>query len=87
MFRIIQRQKIYDFVVCLALLSLIIALIVFPAESVDAAKTGLALCANVIIPSLFPFFVLSSLVIQTGLASYAGRLMEPVMLPLFNVSG
>ncbi len=87
MFRIIQRQKIYDFVVCLALLSLIIALIVFPAESVDAAKTGLALCANVIIPSLFPFFVLSSLVIQTGLASYAGRLMEPVMRPLFNVSG
>lgn len=87
MFKIIQRQKIYDLIVCIALFSLIAALIIFPADSVEAAKSGLQLCGNVIIPSLFPFFVLSSLVVQTGLTTYAGKLMEPIMRPLFNVSG
>ncbi len=87
MFRIIQRQKIYDMIICLALFALIAALIAFPQDSIEAAKSGLQLCGNVIIPSLFPFFVLSSLAVHTGLTTYAGRLMEPIMRPLFNVSG
>lgn len=87
MFKIIQRQKIYDIIVCLALFSMIAALIIFPKDSVEAARTGLELCGNVIIPSLFPFFVLSSLTVQTGLTAYAGKLMEPIMRPLFNVNG
>ena len=53
----------------------------------EAAKSGLALCYNVIIPSLFPFFVLSSLVVELGLAGYLGRLLEGLMRPLFHVSG
>ena len=40
-----------------------------------------------ILPSLFPFFILSSLVISLGLAGYLGRLLEPVMRPLFHVGG
>jgi sporulation integral membrane protein YlbJ len=59
----------------------------FPAESIAAARDGLELCANVIIPSLFPFFVLSTLVVETGVTRYLGRLLEPVMRPLFNVGG
>ena len=52
-----------------------------------AARDGLALCGNVIIPSLFPFFVLSSLVVELGMSRYLGRLLEGVMAPLFRVSG
>ena len=37
--------------------------------------------------SLFPFFVLSSLVVDLGLAAYLGRAMEGLMRPLFRVSG
>lgn len=33
-------------------------LFLFPEESVAAAREGISLCADVLIPSLFPFFVL-----------------------------
>lgn len=42
-------------------------LFLFPEESVAAAREGISLCVDVLIPSLFPFFVLSSLLISTGL--------------------
>ena len=58
-----------------------------PGEAINGAKDGLALCFNVIVPSLFPFFVLSSLVVDLGLAAYLGRAMEGLMRPLFRVSG
>ncbi len=47
----------------------------------------MTLCLNVIIPSLFPFFVLSTLIVRLGIARYFGKVMEPVMRPLFNVGG
>lgn len=34
-----------------------------------------------IVPSLFPFFVLSSLVVDLGLAAYLGRALEGLMRP------
>lgn len=67
--------------------SCMFGLLVFPSESMQAARDGLSLCYNVIIPSLFPFFVLSSLVIELGLAHYLGRAAERIMRPLFNVGG
>ena len=38
-------------------------------------------------PALFPFFVLASLVVGSGLAQRMGGLLEPVMRPLFRVNG
>ena len=71
----------------LALLCAVLALMRWPQESMAAARDGLALCGNVIIPSLFPFFVLSSLVVELGMSRYLGRLLEGVMAPLFRVGG
>lgn len=47
----------------------------------------MALCANVVVPSLFPFFVLASLVVELGLSRCLGRLLHPIMAPLFRVNG
>ena len=84
---IAHRRKIIDALTILALAVAAVALIAFPADTVEAAKSGLVLCYNIIVPSLFPFFVLSSLVIETGVSRYLGRACERVMRPLFNVSG
>ena len=62
-------------------------LVLWPQQSMEAAREGLGLCANVILPSLFPFFVLSGLVVELGLVGYAGRALECVMYPLFRVPG
>lgn len=85
--RIFRCRGTRDFILSLALLAATAGLIFLPQESMSAAKAGLSLCFNVIIPSLFPFFVLSSLVVDLGLAGYLGRALEPVMRPLFRVSG
>lgn len=87
LWRIVRSQKTRDLCFGLALAVTTAGLMAFPQECLAAAKTGLALCGNVIVPSLFPFFVLSSLVVDLGLAGYLGRALEPVMRPLFRVNG
>ena len=64
MTRMLSKQWIRDALAGLLLLAAALSLVVWPKESMDAAKTGLQLCYNVIIPSLFPFFVLSALVVD-----------------------
>ena len=87
MSRLLSRQQVRDALLGLALLGATLALMLYPQQSMEAARTGLQLCYNVIIPSLFPFFVLSSLVVELGLAGYVGRALEGVMRPLFRVPG
>ena len=53
----------------------------------QAARDGLRLCGNVIVPSLFPFFVLSSLMVELGLTRCLGKVFQGVMGPLFRVNG
>ena len=85
--RILSKQSCRDILLGLGLLLAALALVVWPGESMSAMKDGLSLCGNVILPSLFPFFVLSSLVVELGMSRYLGRLFQPVMAPLFRVNG
>lgn len=71
----------------LACILFIACLIIFPKTAVDAAAKGLNLWANIVFPSLFPFFVVSEVLNSTGFVRAAGVLLEPVMRPLFNVPG
>ncbi len=87
MLRLLRQKKVRDALAASALLIATAALVISPGEAINGAKDGLALCFNVIVPSLFPFFVLSSLVVDLGLAAYLGRAMEGLMRPLFRVSG
>ena len=87
MSHILRRQGLRDAFSGGALLLCALALCCWPREVSAAVREGLQLCYNVILPSLFPFFILSSLVISLGLAGYLGRLLEPVMRPLFRVGG
>ncbi len=84
---LLYKTQYRDLLLGTALLGAAAALLRWPQESMEAAREGLRLCANVIIPSLFPFFVLSSLVVELGMSRYLGKLLERVMLPLFRVNG
>lgn len=88
MFSVLLRsERLKTALAAVFLLLMMLGLILYPSESLSAAKTGLLLCGNVIIPSLFPFFVLSNLTIELGLAALLGQAMEGVMRPLFRVRG
>ena len=87
MLRLLKEKKVRDALAILALALATAGLVAAPGEAIAGAKDGLTLCFNVIVPSLFPFFVLSSLVVDLGLAAYLGRALEGLMRPLFRVSG
>ena len=63
------------------------ALLRSPGAAASGVQTGLSLCASAIIPSLFPFFVVTSLLIQLGLVRRLESLFSPFMAPLFRLSG
>lgn len=52
-------------------------------EAVESVKTGLLLCAQSAIPSLFPFMVLSELLMESGLGLLLGKVLgKPLSRPL-----
>ena len=55
--------------------------------ALDYIKKGLLLCANTIIPSLFPFMVLSEIAISAGIGDVIGKYLKRPMSRLFGVSG
>lgn len=65
----------------------IVSLILFSDTAIESALKGLNLWARVVLPSLFPFFAASELLNRTGFINSAGRFLEPIMRPLFNVPG
>ena len=85
--RIVGKAQYRDILLGIGLLWATAALVLWPEQAMSAMRDGLRLCGNVILPSLFPFFVLSSLVVELGMSQYLGRLLEPVMAPLFRVNG
>ena len=64
-----------------------LSLIVFPQESVSASIRGLNMWWEIVFPSLFPFFVISEMLIGFGVVKFIGVLLEPLMRPLFRVPG
>ncbi len=63
------------------------ALVIYPKESLEAAKEGMNLFFTVVFPSLLPFFILSEMLLGLGVVHFIGVLFTPLMRPLFNVPG
>ena len=70
----------------LCLGAVLIFLLVCPSEAMSAAAKGLELCTRAVIPSLFPFFILSFLLIRTGFLSAVFRPAQPLFCRLFGLS-
>ena len=65
----------------------LICLILFSSSNMQAAKSGLKLWANSVIPSLFPFFIATEALSKTRIPYQFGRIFNKLMKPLFNISG
>ena len=68
-------MKIRDRLPLLAVLCCFSALLLLPEVSAQAARDAMLLCAQTLIPSLFPFFVLSSLLVQSDVPRLLSRAM------------
>ena len=68
-------------------LAALLVLMLGSKYAISAAADGLGVCISVIVPSLLPFFVISSMLTAYGFPAAVGRRLEPVMRKLFGVSG
>lgn len=81
------RPVLREFARTAVLLCTAAALLMYPEPCMQTVRQGLALCAQTIVPSLFPFLVLSGMVVELGMANHLGRMLEGIMWPLFRING
>ena len=62
-------------------------LLIFSKSNLPAVKSGLALWANSVVPSLFPFFVATELLMHTNIIYLLGNVLNNYMKPIFNIRG
>nr|AYQ75418.1 sporulation integral membrane protein YlbJ [Cohnella candidum] len=58
-----------------------------PEVALEASLRGVKVWWEVLFPALFPFFVLSELLLGFGIVHLAGTLLDPLMRPLFRIPG
>lgn len=80
-------MKIKKLLFSIIVISLMFCLLLYPKEMLDAASKGILLWFRSVLPSLFPFMVGVSLLLNLGAADLLGHILEPIMRPLFHISG
>lgn len=80
-----RKGLLYFTALCFTLITLSLA--IYPKEGLTAAKEGLAIFGEIVLPSLLPFFILSEILLGLGVVHFIGVFLEPLMRPVFNVPG
>ena len=71
----------------IAALCAMVALVTASSQVIASSRYALNICADLILPSLFPFFVMCGLLSRLGFPAFLGRLLAPAASRLFRVSG
>ncbi|MFF2481788.1 sporulation integral membrane protein YlbJ [Paenibacillus sp. NPDC058071] len=71
----------------LGALSIVLLMAFFPASTLESSLRGLSIWWQVLFPALFPFFVISELLLGFGIVHFFGKLLDPFMRPLFRLPG
>lgn len=69
------------------LIGLCLLMLGYPEAYFEAALRGLAIWWDVLFPSLFPFFIISEVLLGFGIVHLMGTLLDPLMQPLFRIPG
>ena len=59
---------------------------IFSKECADGAFSGIEMCINVLIPSLFPFMAVSSFTVKSGISDFLGKPFGKIMKSVFGLS-
>lgn len=63
------------------------AVLIFPKEASKGVKDGLMFCGNILIPSLFPFMVISALTVNSGVCKMLEKPLDKATRLLFRLPG
>lgn len=79
--------KLKNNIIPLIFLCFTLCLLLFSNSNLPAIKSGLNLWATSVVPSLFPFFVATELLMHTNIVYQLGNFLNKYMKPLFNIRG
>jgi sporulation integral membrane protein YlbJ len=82
-----NRHLTAPFLIAFLASSIVFFLILFPQEGLTAALRGVSIWWDVLFPALFPFFVISELLLGFGIVHLVGTILDPMMRPVFRVPG
>ncbi len=81
-----RRKSTGVFIIFLLLFIFAGVIVKHPAEISTSVKDTLFLCADSVIPALFPFFVMSNLLISLDIGTFCEKHLRKITKPLFGIS-
>ena len=82
-----MKKKYQELLAVLIILFLYLGIFINPKLIIDCGITSLNIFKSKLFPSIFPFFVLASLLLNLGLASKISKKLNPLFKKLFHVEG
>lgn len=80
-------KKFKTLMLLITVIFLCVSILVFSSASSNGVTKGLIFSSEILIPSLFPFMVLSEFIVKSSLAKKLGKFIEPVTQLLFRLPG
>lgn len=85
--RVVEKRRLQDGAMTLGLVLFGGLLLAYPAAAATGISRGMSLCSSVILPTLFPFMLLSGLLAESPLCRCPGQWMETITRRLFGLPG
>ena len=78
-------KKLYNIICIMIFISVALLTLLIPQTVTTLTKEALKICASNIIPSLFPFLVITQILSRTGIADAAGKCVSFIVSPLLGI--
>lgn len=82
-----MKTKITTLIITVLLVTIIILFLTFPTTIMNAVAFSISIWKDNLIPSLFPFFLISELLINYGFVELLGELLKNIMNKIFHLPG
>jgi len=82
-----MKAKIQSVIIILLLISMLITFFIIPSSIMESVSFAISIWKDSLIPSLFPFFIVTDLLIQYGFIELIGELLKNIMNNFFHLPG
>ena len=82
-----MKRKYQELLAVLIILFLYLGIFINPSLIIESGITSINIFKTKLFPSIFPFFVLASLLLELGLATKISKKLNPLFKRLFHVEG
>lgn len=82
-----MKKKIYNLFILTLLIMILITILLYSSDVINSVISSFEIWKNNVFPTLFPFFIISDLLINYGLIDILGELTKKAMNKIFYLPG